>query len=41
MTRLAERPLPPGTAFVAKPIDIPLFIASVRHLLAARQRQHS
>lgn len=37
---LAERPLPPGTAFVAKPIDIPLFIASVRRLLASRQRQH-
>lgn len=30
---LAERPLPPDVAFIAKPLDLPLFLASVRRLL--------
>lgn len=30
---LAARPLPPDAAFIATPIDLPEFVASVRRLL--------
>ena len=31
---LAERPLPPDATFIAKPLDLPEFLASVRRLLS-------